>query len=425
LIATAMLLGALSTAASAPEAGTTAERLAAEVVEKGYRRVGVLPRFLVHRPGEEEAFGGSIGPQAEAFAVDLEDELVALADGRYQVVPGRQLKDSFHDLKLDQLGDPQTLAKASVRADGLDALIIGSVVDERAEQVDGRVGGLSVRCQLLDVSDGTLAATARERVRVTLASAAYMGESWELRRWTEAGLENVGLAPEDAQGSATSPFGAGPIYEERQYALIRRDLPHPLLSPEFPFPLEILVGDEARKPEEVGGRLYVTLEPGESYKIRVQNRSPRRVYTSVFVDGVNILGKELETPESSRYWGLDPGKLGQFGGWVTQKDGKAVEEEFMIAPADDTVAVGKNFSDNLGMITAVYYTVGMADVPEAPAMKAGIVGGTFGTGVSGKERDLSLEEKSGARPGLILAATTIHYLTSSQLKRLRTDVAGR
>lgn len=425
MITSAILMVALTATTGGAEGGTSAERLARQIVEKGYKRVGVLPRFIVRKPGEDEAFGGSIGPQAESFAVDLEDELVATADGRFQVVPGRQLKRTFKDLKLDQLGDAQTLAKAAVGADGLDALIIGTVVDGRETEVDGRIGGLNVRCQLLDVSSGTLAATTREQVHVTLGSAAYMGESWELRRWTDAGLENVGLAGEDAQGFALSPFGAGPVYEEGQYRLIRRDRPHPLLDPEFPYPMEILVGTEVRRPEPLAEKLYVTLEPGESYKIRVKNDGPRRVYLAVFVDGVNVLGKKLETPAECRYWGVDAGKTGQFAGWVTVKDGKYSEEEFMITPADDSVAAGQNFSDNLGMITAVVFSVGMKDVPEAPTMKASIVGGTFGTGVSGKSRELTLESTAGEKPGLILSAATIHYVTSSQLKRIRTNVVGK
>jgi hypothetical protein len=400
-------------------AGTAAERIARQVVDKGYKKVGVLPRFIARKPGGDESLGGPIGPQSEKFAEDLEDALSTASDGKFLVVPGRQLKKAFEGLKLDDLADPSTLSKVSERADGLDALVIGNVVDGRDLEADGRVGGLDVRCQVIDLKSGGLAGAAREKVSPSLSDGAYMGESWELRRWTDAGLTNVGFDETGDGGGSVSPFGAGPVYEERQYAMVRRDRPHPLLDPAFPYPVEIVVGSEVRAPVQVDGKLYVALEPGEVYAIRVKNLGPRPIYSAVFVDGINILGKTRETPASCRYWSLKAGEPATFRGWYTGMEGSFKEEEFMVAPADDTVAVGQGFDQNLGLITVVDYTVGMADVPEAPTLKAMVTGGTFGTGTSGKTRELKLEQRAGDRPGVILAAVTIHYATSSQIKQLQ------
>ena len=404
------------------QAGATSEKLAAEIVQAGYKRVGVLPRFIVREPGKEEELGGSIGPQADLYAEDLEDELAAAASDRFKVVEGRLMKKAFKNLTLESLSDKDALRKVADGVGGLDALIVGTVVDGREAQggAEPGAGGLNVRCRLIDLKDGGLAASTREQVGVSLSDAAYMGESWELRRWTKDGLANVGLDDQAAaDGAAVSPFGAGPVYEAAQYPKIRRDRPHPLLDPEFPYPIQITVDDQVRQPVKVGDQLYVTLEPGDVYKIRVKNQCPQRVYLSLFVDGINTLGKQREHPSSSRYWSLDAGAEALFRGWVTGEAGKYHEEEFMIAPADQTVGYQQGFSEKLGIITAVFYTVGTEGVPEAPTMKAAMVSGTFGTGTSGKTRELSLEDKAGARPGIILAAVTIRYVTSSELKQIQ------
>lgn len=399
-------------------AGTTSEKLVAEIVQKGYQRVGVLPRFIVREPGKEEALGGSIGPQADLYAEDLESELAAAAADRFTVVDGRQMKKAFKGLSLESLSDTTALRKVADAVGGLDALIEGTVVDGRGSG-DPTAAGLNVRCRLIDLKNDGLATSTREQVGISLSDAAYMGESWELRRWTKDGLVNVGLDDQGVDGTAVSPFGAGPVYEAAQYPKVRRDRPNPLVDPEFPFSIEIVVEDQVKKPVKVGDQFYVPLEPGDVYKIRVKSRCPRRVYLSLFVDGINTLGKQREHPSSCRYWSLDAGADALFRGWVTGEAGKYHEEEFMITPAEETVAIGQGFSERLGLITAVFYTIGMDDVPEAPNMKAALVTGTFGTGTSGKARELNLEVKAGARPGLILASVTLHYVTSSELKQIQ------
>ena len=396
---------------------SAARKLAAEIVEKGYAKVGIMPRFKSRVPGGEDTLGGSIGPQADKFAEDLQDDLANLADNRFKVIDGGRIKKAFGSLTIEDLNNQSLLAKVAKDVGGLDALIVGSVLDERDPSGKTNLASLDTRCRLIDVRDGSVAGTAKESVKVTLSEAAYMGESWELRRWTSDGLTNVGLdlpageAPEIA-------FGTGPVYETDQYAMIRRPTAHPLLDPTFPFPTEIIVDGEARKPVQVGDQLYVALDPGDIYQIAMKNDAPRNVYTAVFVDGINVLGKERESPSSCRHWDFAAGNKARFKGWVSGDGGKFIEEEFMITEADATVGAGQGFSEKLGVITVVFYTVGMKDVPAAPKSKAMIVGGTFGTGTSKKTRELNLDMKARELPGPILATVTLHYATSAQIKKL-------
>jgi hypothetical protein len=427
MISVALALAMSLTTDSGTDGGSSTEELVVVICDHGYERVGVLPRFMARKPGEAEALAGAIGPQAEAYAEDLEVDLARRSKGRFQVVPGPQIRRAMAGLTLPDLDKPETLRAMAAKVNGLDALIIGSVVDGRDLRGERDAGsGLNVRCRVVGIADGTLAGTARERVSPTLGDGAYMGESWELRRWTRAGLINVGLR-EEAQGSeggVVSPFGAGPGYSAAQYPLIRRDRRHPLDDPECPFRLAVKVDGQGRHLTKVGNDSYVALEPGEAYAVEVQNRTDRRVYMAQFIDGINVLGKRRENPNACLYWDLKPGGVFLIGGWVTQDGVKDLQEDFEILPADDTVAVGQGFGEQLGLITTVFYTVGMAGVPEAPKLKAMMADGTFGTGAR-QAHEISLTRNVGDRPGLILAALTIHYRTSSQLRQLQERTADR
>src|SRR5262249_33036642 len=117
LTAALLMASAVVSAGSQDRNGTVADRLAAPIGAKGYKRVGVVPRFIARKAGGEASLGGSIGPKAERYAEDIEDALAEKAGDRFQVVPGRVLKKAFNGLKLDDLGDKEALAKVSGRVE--------------------------------------------------------------------------------------------------------------------------------------------------------------------------------------------------------------------------------------------------------------------------------------------------------------------
>ena len=388
------------------------------IVRNNYRRVGVLPRFIV-REGAKETLGGSIGPQGDLFAEQLVLALSKSGRGRYGVVEERQMRKAFEEMTIDDLGDRNELARAAQKVGGLDALIVGTVRDLRAGKREEWDPDLEIQTRLIDVRSSTVAGATKDSLGLSLSDGAYTGESWELRRWSGNRMLNVGLRADGAgDAPGTPPLGAGALYESMQHRLIRRDLPHPLTNRQCPYRLAILVDNQQRPLARVGDRFYVALDPGDRYQIRVENRSTRAAYLSLFVDGINILGKKREHPAASRYWYLEPEGKFQFACWTTGSGGQYKQEEFIIAPADDSVAAGQGFAEQLGLITAVFYTVGMQDVPEAPGMYGYALPGTFGTG-AGRESTLELQERSGPKPGLILAAITIYYTTSSRLEALK------
>jgi len=440
--------------------------LAASIIQKGYRRVGVLPQFI-GRSGGEETLQGATGPHARLFAEKVEEALVTQSGGRFQVVESRQLKEAFRDLSLDDLGRPEKLRLCAERVGGMDALVVGIVTDER-NQAQG-LPALELTCRLIDLATSGLVDVRKETLNLSIAGAAYMGESFELRRWQGPQLINVGLN-QSVGTKAFTPADYNPAYGLNPND-VRRDRPHPLLDLNFPFPAQVLVREQPRPLRAIGGQVYVALEPGEAYHVRVDNHTDQAVFAALFVDGINALGKKREHPGSCRYWRLAPHDYARFRGWYSGTGSTLVEEEFTITPAEDSVAGQAGFFEALGMITVVIYTVGTpqqqvamgvpgtsepwpgafsqpyrqraGERPKAaapqragPAPRAGAApqaaappsprlgasgpsgGATFGTG-EGERREVRIEQLYGGDPGLILAAFTIYYRTNSQLQQIQ------
>lgn len=407
-----------------PDLSLVAEQLQHPLAENNYRRVGVLPRFIV-RQGTEEKLGGSIGPQGDLLAEQLGKQLLRSAQGKYRVIDDRQMRAAFAGMSIDDLSKRESLVAAAQKVGGMDALVVGTVSDLRQKGPEESRPELNIEARLIDIRDSSAVADAQSTHWLTLSDAAYMGESWELRRWTPGGIVNVGL---DAKKFINDygPFASGPVSEEFQYTAILRNRPHPLLDSECPYRMSIFVDGQQRPLIPVKDRLYVALEPGDVYQIRVESRSPRPAYLSLFVDGINILGKTREHPSTSKFWRLAAGQKAQFAGWTTGGGGQYKQEEFMIAPADSTVAAEQGFGQQLGMITGVFYTFGLEGLPEPPPPAqfaddntlGASMPGAYGTG-AGRQTVLRLEEQSGPERGIILAAMTVHYAPSAEIDLLK------
>lgn len=423
LLIAALLIVAASAAPAAAQVGEegAVERIVAAVKRNGFRRVGVLPRLIV-REGGREVLGGAIGPQADHMAEGLEEQLIFHAEdpaAGFKVVDGRRMRAAFAGLTIDDLGRPDKLRQVAEAVGGLDGLVVGTITDQRGQR--GAGGDLAIRCRLIGVRDGAVATSATENASLSVEDGAYAGESWELRRWVGSRLTNVGLAAKSPLTQQdVSPFGFEGMYSLLHYRMIRRDRPHPLNDSTFPYPLRVSVDGEQRRLHPVGNKVYTVLDPGETYKIHLGAAGQKDVYASLFVDGINVLGKQREHPAKSRYWYIQPGKTHAFSGWTlpTAKPGEYTTEEFTITLADDSVAAGQGFGDRLGLITCVIYNVGVEGVPKAPGMYAAMNPGSFGTG-AGRQSDVTLQEQSGPPAGPLLSAVTIHYVTSSELERIK------
>jgi len=427
---------------------TPADKVAEKLVEYGHTRVGVMPS-VIYREREEEHTTSKFGPEAKVYAKELYEQLMDASEqgkykGKFRVASTSQMERTIEELSftVDDLGDPGEL-KELARWAGVDT-IVALTKDQSADRVvhsliEGSTGDVRlsidrVNAEIIEVSSGHATYSQDFREDRTLGKTAYMGESWEVRRWKNGKLRNEGF---DLDGKL--PFGKGRKWERYQYTKLKRNLDNPLDIDDFPYNIKIYVGDSRRRPEKFatddGDKYVVALNDGDVYRLSVQNDSDEPVYMAVYIDGLSGIDRELLEPgdlETRRHWYLPPNDGERIiAGWYVidrNDDGSAKGEmqyynEFKIVPREKSVAFGKSFEKNIGMITLIFYTVGMDGIEEPddddlPLKARGLPAVDFGTGL-GNRKDQRLEFVKKAPRGLMLAAQTIYYRTSEQVSDLR------
>ncbi len=138
----------------------------------------------------------------------------------------------------------------------------------------------------------------------------------------------------------------------------------------------------------------------------------------VLVDGLNTLpqketvkgvmttrwGQRVSLDEA-RAWVLDPqqARVNAIRGFVTETgvDGKL--KEFVVVDADQSLAARKQFTDQIGLITAAFYT------PTSGARSIGTA--------AGEDQNADLGERNGLRPGNLLGVIHIRYVDPSALRQ--------
>ncbi len=342
--------------------------------------------------------------------------------GRIEVADRGKMEAAFAAANGAELEDAAFLREAARRA-GVDAILVLAISDATPMRLKARV-------RLIDAASGEAIYENVDFTAKTLSIEAYSGASWELRRWVVDGngaarLENVSM---NLQSPAA--FGTGSAYEGMQLAALRRDLPHPLLTSDCPYRIELVVGKEVRQPREIDGQLYAALQAGEQYAVRIINRSPRPVYVALFIDGLNTIsqnvegdaGHRFETPDECPYfrtWLVRENKTGVIANWW-RRDLKAggvqARSPLIAAAADASLAASSGSKLRSGMITAVFFAYGDSDVPQAETLvrRSGIES-LLGT-AAGQEREAKFSlDSSKKKKGVMLAAMTLYYRSPEQL----------
>jgi len=432
---------------------SVATELRSTIIQKGYRKVGVVSRVTASLDASDRgALRARLGPAEQVFAQLLGTALAQRSAGRFQVLQGAKAGELLYDLTPPKLGDPEQLREVAEKLGGMDALVYAEVAepDSGSRSAGSHIPGLAITCRLVDVDGAKQVTAARESLRLSVAGAAYLGESFELRRWDGLELKNVGL--HDGTGihwTAPTDFRTAGKYDD-----ICRARKHPLDHPGCPLQLSVLVDGRRRTPRYVSAagsdgpyHPYVALDLAERFAIEAKNDASRDVYVAVFVDGINILGKRPEHPANCRYWRLGAGSTGRFRGWYTAGPNRYLEEEFLIGAGGEGVASSQGYRAKRGQITAVFYTIGMPKkqrtyvrkqvrVPAPPKRPQGAWFRTpdgrwqwapaapaepdqVRTEVrAGPSRYVDINTRRGDPPGLILAAITLRYVTSSELQEL-------
>jgi len=447
---------------AAPSA--TGEKLAGSIVDSGHSTVAVVPA-VVQKNGETHTTIGSLGPRGAVMADMVYDQLVdASKSGRYKgqlkVVSSRTMASAMRarGFTIPDLSDADKLKQIQqdVGADSLLFLatedqpieggspsaptptvpvepeVIDKPIDKPIDQpidqsILDRPLEIEIEAQLVDTLDGHTTKIFSHTDVLDLSRAAYQGQSFELRRWSDGALQNLSI---DLPGAG--PFGVGPRWEVDQYRALPQELAHPATIADFPYQAKVVVGRTVRQPHSIGPYQVVELNPGEEYAVHLHNNTGHGVYAAIYIDGVNSIDMRRVEPselETKRHWFLAAGKVGAIGGWYTfARDPEnrparspAIKRPFIIADAQESIAFATGFEDNIGMITVIYYTVGMEGIPQPDAgPRTRSVPSNIGGTTAGAAVDEMLEFSAGSskRRGIMLGAETYYYRTKQQIDDL-------
>jgi hypothetical protein len=346
------------------------QQLADSIRRAEFQRVAVFPSFLRAGTTTDPLESQVVSPHGLLYAEQLQARLVARRGTDFEVVDSDTLARVARGVSAIDLADTKRLQQLAQEIGGLDAIVIG-----RYHTIPAAVGNqpatLQVACRLLDINTGTLHDVSRSEDRLTLADALYEGRSLEILRWQRDGkLHPVGLRQDTL--SDLTPVTIATSGDPQQYDL---DRPHPLSQRDFPFRVQVLVGERPRPIDFPQSRStpYIPLEPGESFVIEVTNSLQRRVHVAVFVDGLNILGERRELPdERCQVFAIDAGKRSQYEGFYASEDGRDVLKRFRIGPVEESSAYQQGFTDQLGMISVAVFNEGQPrDHEVAPVIVPG------------------------------------------------------
>jgi len=397
-----------------------AASLAATAGAHGLEKVAV---FEFSDPRGEEAAGGYDFRVLGRFCADeLERCLLRRNSSRY-----RSGEEKVHF---------QVVARHAAMLRGGERAVAGAV---RGSLRRGDGHTVVLRCELVD--------TGRNHVVDTVSATAALNTS----QWAMTGRSVQVIAYDPGSDSFTPPPGTvdtasladGP---EGNHPL---DSVNPLNSAsKVPFDVEILVRNPfdgkmaLRQPRFQGNEMFMPLEQGEVYAIRITNFTGRPALMRLTVDGLNTLpekpksfnrgvyvvpANEQTTSESrvrvnldaARPWVLDPahGDTSMVRGFFSATGAHAKYNEFVVVDAAESRAAQQGYVQQIGLITAAFYEArghlvaspGRAPLGDDPrGTGEGDSRSPVGTG-EGAERDESLRQFRGVRPGNLLGVIHVRY----------------
>jgi hypothetical protein len=352
----------------------------------------------------------------------------------------------FGDLTLTpaELADRAVLQKIGRQTGAPDALVVGRAVDVRAPAPCRATLGPLVEsqqvCNLIDLRSGELVGSARGALTISPSLAAYRGEPPGTGTYQPLGAKSLDRADTD-KGPNTPRLGSAGREPVNQAGAGTAPAPSPSLSPSpspspeaseilslddprCPFLVQIVVDGTPRKfipvknPDTGRTELYVNLEPGESYEIATQNKTEDVVFGAVFVDGINIFGKQRDG-DNPRCWHMAPAQDCRFRGWYSGTETVEQQEEpFIVRPAADSLAMQlegarDRFSDRIGQIQLIFFGAEGAQAGGAKSLLPSL----FGT-AGGEARKMEVQWIKGPkRSENRLLSYVIHYAPMSRIEK--------
>jgi uncharacterized caspase-like protein len=389
-----------------------AEQLADKINERRLEKVGVLEFTNDTRLGE--LLGADFGLLGRYCSEELERRLMNAGDGRFSVVDRRRLQSALksQNFAIDDLGSGEQMKQLSTRVGGMPAVALGTLRNRT-----GRV--ITLQCKLVSVDTDELVGAA--------AGSALLNES----EWAMLG-RSVQIEPEDRRPRLVEAVEAVPVSTTViERADERSRGPHPLQDPSFEYPIKIMIGGQERpftfrrigEGEDEYTECLVPVRMGEVYEIWILNRTSQPVMMRLLVDGLNTLtekedvkgvetivwGKRVSL-DDAKPWLLDPYAPGvtkikglptwAVRGFVTESGPRGKLRQFTVVDAIQSLAARQQFTDQIGLITAAFYTT---------------AGGSRAVGTAaGDERTEEIRKRS-EKIGNLLSVVHIRYVEEDAL----------
>jgi hypothetical protein len=165
-----------------------------------------------------------------------------------------------------------------------------------------------------------------------------------------------------------------------------------------------------------GNEWLLPVKAGEVFAIDIENRTDQIACLRLLVDGLNTLpetetikgvetsvwGKHVNLDEA-RHWVLDPAdrREWRWSGFTTATGANGETREFVVAAEEYTLAARRKFTDNIGDITAAFYS------------PAGAARGRLGV-AAGEVRRENLVEREGIAAGNLLAVVHVRLVDADE-----------
>ncbi|HEY2841421.1 MAG TPA: caspase family protein [Pirellulales bacterium] len=342
-----------------------------------------------------ELLGADFGSLGRYCAEELEKQMVNAAADKYVLVDRRRLQQALsqQQFRIDDLASATAMKSLCDNVGGLPVIALGTLRNRH-----GRI--VTIQCKLMNGESGEVVGSAGGIAQLNESEWAMLGRS---------------VMVKDDDRVPPLPGGEGESAQTPEDTLVDRldehaQGPHPLSDPKFPYRVRVMVNGQERKGAFRGNDMIVTLRQGETYQIRIENKSRELVHMRLLVDGLNTLPeKEKDTKgietfavaprvnlSDARAWVLDPAVSSVFAvaGFVTETGVQGKLREFTVVDANQSLAARQKFTDQIGLITAAFY---------APA------GGSRGVGTTGgREQTADLTERQG-KVGDLLGVVHIRY----------------
>lgn len=398
-----------------------AEQLATMAQMEGLQVLGV-PEFTVDAKELELELGRDFGLLGRYCATELTGLLAVHSAGQFQVVAQDALQKNLRERKIS-VGAVRTRAVRGLAVEGkpVSALALGIL----RSRVGHRV---SLQCQLLDAESLALYGTA--------------GGEAELNEHQWAMTErSVAVEPADYRPEPTRPT------VESLITHLDHKKGHPMQDPSFPYRIYLVVHGQPRRGKFQGNTLYVPLREGEVYEVHAElgDQVQQTVMLRLLVDGLSTLPEKVKYPTKGAFveaaqpmfgssappphhplylpaqrvgldeaslWALDPGRSRTFAvrGFLANAE-RGLYRQFQVIDAQRLSPARREFTDQLGIITAAFYEALRSPPTVATAEKPASIRARSPLGTEpGEERTEKYEPYTGIQPGKLLAVIHIRYI---------------